>query len=228
MRRRNWPGLFCFTVANAQMIFVWCRYWQERYTKDPEPFDWYQRYSGLKDKLLGAGLKQGHNILNIGCGNSRLTEDMYEDGFTSITNIDISSVVIEAMKEKHKASAGLTWEVMNATKLEFEDEIFDFVVDKGTMDSVLCGEGSTSNVQKMLSEIMRVLKPNGTLFMVSYGVPDNRLVYLEAEDYPWKVSVSTVAKPTVSAVAVPDSKEGSSAHYIYVAHKDGGTSEAET
>ena len=24
-------------------------YWDERYTKDPEPFDWYQRYQGLKD-----------------------------------------------------------------------------------------------------------------------------------------------------------------------------------
>ena len=24
-------------------------YWDERYTKDPEPFDWYQRYSGIRD-----------------------------------------------------------------------------------------------------------------------------------------------------------------------------------
>ena len=23
-------------------------YWDERYTKDPEPFDWYQRYSGIQ------------------------------------------------------------------------------------------------------------------------------------------------------------------------------------
>ena len=24
-------------------------YWDVRYTKDPEPFDWYQRYSGIRD-----------------------------------------------------------------------------------------------------------------------------------------------------------------------------------
>ena len=24
-------------------------YWDDRYTKDKEQFDWYQRYSGLKD-----------------------------------------------------------------------------------------------------------------------------------------------------------------------------------
>lgn len=26
-------------------------YWDERYTRDPEPFDWYQRWAGLKDVI---------------------------------------------------------------------------------------------------------------------------------------------------------------------------------
>ena len=26
-------------------------YWDDRYTKDPEPFDWYQRYTNIKDIL---------------------------------------------------------------------------------------------------------------------------------------------------------------------------------
>ena len=50
-------------------------YWDERYTKDPEPFDWYQRYSGVKD-LIAQYVKKTDHILNIGCGNSRLSEDM--------------------------------------------------------------------------------------------------------------------------------------------------------
>jgi len=151
-----------------------------------------------------------------------MTEDMYDDGFTSIANIDISKVVVEQMKERHKDKPTLTWQVMNACHLDFPDETFDAIVDKGTMDSVLCGEGSTGNVGKMLSECVRVLKPNGVLFMISYGVPDNRLGYLESEEFPWKVSVTTVAKPTVSANAVSDSKDANSCHYIYVAVKNGG------
>ncbi len=40
----------------------------------------------------------------VGCGNSRLSSDMVEDGdFVSVENIDISSVVIETMK-KHYSS----------------------------------------------------------------------------------------------------------------------------
>jgi hypothetical protein len=46
---------------------------------------------------------------------------------------------------------------------------------------VLCGEGSTANVAKFCSEVSRVLKPTGVFFIVSYGVPDNRLNYLEKE-----------------------------------------------
>lgn len=37
-------------------------------------------------------------ILNVGCGNSPLPEDMYDtDGFVNITNTDLSKVCIEQM-----------------------------------------------------------------------------------------------------------------------------------
>lgn len=111
---------------------------------------------------------------------------------------------------------------MNACALEFPDDSFEVVLDKGTMDSVLCGEGSTANVAKMCSEVSRcaplrlragrlalhahaaasrsvcaplrdrVLKPNGVYIVISYGIPDNRLTYLENEEYGWKVTVHTV------------------------------------
>ena len=103
---------------------------------------------------------------------------------------------------------------MNCTALEFPDESFDVVVDKGTMDSVLCGEGSTSNVGKALSECTRVLKPNGIFVCMSYGIPDNRLSYFDNEAYHWTVQVHTVPKPTVSASAVQDSNDANSVHYI--------------
>ena len=40
-------------------------------------------------------------ILNIGCGNSRMTEDMYYDGYETIMNIDMSRVVVEQMQDKY-------------------------------------------------------------------------------------------------------------------------------
>jgi EEF1A lysine methyltransferase 4 len=44
---------------------------------------------------------------------------------------------------------------MNSCSLDFPDGTFDVVIDKGTMDSILCGEGSTANVAKMCAEMSR-------------------------------------------------------------------------
>ena len=199
-------------------------YWDERYTKDPEPFDWYQRYSGIQE-LLQKYVKKDDAVLMAGCGNSRLSEDMFEDGFANISNVDISRVVIDQMGDKYKDKPALTFQQMNVCSLEFPDESFDAVIVKGTMDAILCGEGSTANVAKMCMEVSRVLKPSGILFVVSYGVPDNRMQYLENEDYSWTVTTHTVPKPTVSATAVPDTKDANSVHYIYVCAKGGNAEE---
>ena len=40
-------------------------------------------------------------------------------------------------------------------------------------------ENSLSNVASFLSEIHRVLKPNGVFITVSYGTPENRESYLK-------------------------------------------------
>ena len=54
-------------------------YWDDRYTKDKEQFDWYQRFSGLKD-IIHTHINQPtsqyendgrHKVLNVGAGNSR-------------------------------------------------------------------------------------------------------------------------------------------------------------
>ena len=45
-------------------------YWEDRYQKDKEQFDWYQRYSGLRD-IITQYVKPSDQILNVGAGNSR-------------------------------------------------------------------------------------------------------------------------------------------------------------
>ncbi|TDH66641.1 hypothetical protein CCR75_009790 [Bremia lactucae] len=194
-------------------------YWDERYTKDSEQFDWYQRYEGFK-VLLNQYVKKTDNILMAGAGNSQLSEAMVNDGYEKLMNVDVSEVVVKQMATKYEDRAEqLQWQTMNMCSLDFADETYDAVVDKGTMDSILCGEGSTTNVAKMCQEIHRVLKPNGLYFIVSYGAPENRLSYLENQELHWKVEVHTVPKPIVSAVQVPEG-DAKAVHYIYVCQKE--------
>ena len=83
-------------------------YWEERYIRDPEAFDWYQRYFSMRD-LIGQYMPVEHKILNVGSGNSSnlcvikgLSEDMFDDGYENIINIDFSSTSVKTMAEKLK------------------------------------------------------------------------------------------------------------------------------
>ena len=46
-------------------------------------------------------VKKDYKILMLGCGNSLLSENMYDEGYEYIYNIDISHVVIEQMSKRN-------------------------------------------------------------------------------------------------------------------------------
>ena len=197
-------------------------YWDDRYTKDSDQFDWYQRYAGLKD-ILKPHINTNHAILNIGCGSSRLSEEMHDDGYQNITNIDISSVVIKQMTEKYKEKySTLKFAVMDAKKLEFPEGSFDVIIDKGTLDSILCGDNAAQNAELILSEIHKVLAPLGVYICISYGVPEQREIYYKGQD--WEIKVNQVKKPNIFSTPVGTDKTGEDVkkaqyHYVYVMKK---------
>jgi ubiquinone/menaquinone biosynthesis C-methylase UbiE len=69
---------------------------------------------------------------------------MYDAGWLDIVNIDVSlsaarkklieqysKRVIEDMKERHTSREKMQWLEMDILDLQFEDESFDLVIDKG-------------------------------------------------------------------------------------------------
>ena len=167
-------------------------FWDARYAADSNPYDWYTRYSALRPVLEEAGVRRDQPLLVLGCGTSRLSGDLAEDGYASVTSCDISAVAVDAMRERARGQGACRWDVQDATRLSYAAGSFAAVVDKGTLDSVLCGEGSTANAAKVCEGVSRVLRPGGVFVCVSHAPPEARLCSLEGDAFTWRVTVKSI------------------------------------
>lgn len=56
----------------------------------------------------------------------------------------------------------------------FQNEEYDIIVDKGTMDCLFCEDNFIKEVLKGMRECFRVLKDGGKMFIFSHGKPKFR------------------------------------------------------
>ncbi|XP_078420183.1 EEF1A lysine methyltransferase 4 isoform X2 [Cetorhinus maximus] len=132
-------------------------YWDERYRHE-ETFEWFGALPRF-EHLLKEEIRGHEAILILGCGNSSMSYDMFMSGYRSITNIDFSATCIEKMASKYASCSGMEWKIMDAKALEFENESFDVVLEKGTLDAMMVDETDPWNVSQETKEnIDQVLK----------------------------------------------------------------------
>ena len=87
---------------------------------------------------------------------------MYEDGgYKNIDNIDYSAVVIERMAKKYGDNKdGLRWVQMDMMDMTFEDEVFDAVIDKATMDVIMTDNKDPWNPNEEVKERAKKVMSN--------------------------------------------------------------------
>ncbi|GAX72762.1 hypothetical protein CEUSTIGMA_g218.t1 [Chlamydomonas eustigma] len=184
------------------------KYWDNRYAAQEVTFDWFFNYGALRVLLLEHLLEwKLLPCLHIGCGNSNLQEGLVSDGFVNVWNVDISPIVIEQMKKQHQGIDSLHYQVCDCRSMtEFEDSFFAAVIDKGTMDAVLCAKHSQQETFRYLREVDRVLRPGGIFLLISLGSPLGRLDVLTKAGLNWDIQVYLMPKPSMflkSASHVP-------------------------
>mmetsp|Transcript_34626 Transcript_34626/g.83784 ORF Transcript_34626/g.83784 Transcript_34626/m.83784 type:complete len:434 (+) Transcript_34626:94-1395(+) len=228
-------------------------------------------YSDIRNTIhmvLGVDVNDFHDkaqmkVLDVGCGASLISEEMYLDGFRDITGIDISKSVIETVRNRYQDPVKMKRKIeplgppkltdpnangMMNTDMAFEDQVdptlpkelqdlpdhvffsaegtegaakfppqefmrneianswkwgkslegfkpkfevadvramqgkfnqnqFDIVIDKGTLESVAVGN-QYRDVYLMLKSVSDVLKPGGLFLSISFGLPEQRTALL--------------------------------------------------
>lgn len=152
-------------------------FWNSRFSEE-QRYDWYITWKELKPYFEQLGIPADAAILNVGCGNSPITLEMWRDGLTNITNIDISDKAIQVMKQQAESQGiGGQWLEMDATKMSFESNSFDVVFDKGTLDALVCGDDKDIPLD-LVREMFRVCKPGGSIFLITHSTPELRRKFL--------------------------------------------------
>ena len=128
-------------------------FWEEQYRGElAEPFDWFFSFHDVplpwwRDLLGGFETR----VLVLGCGHSKLSEDLYAAGWKYVVSMDSSAAAIAMMQGR---APHLRWLVGDARDLAVclaplrevapyggpyggEEPEFDCVLDKGLLDALL-------------------------------------------------------------------------------------------
>ncbi|MBT8233394.1 MAG: bifunctional demethylmenaquinone methyltransferase/2-methoxy-6-polyprenyl-1,4-benzoquinol methylase UbiE [Saprospiraceae bacterium] len=106
-------------------------------------------------------------ILDIATGTGDMAIMYGQSDAKRIVGLDISSGMLEVAKEKIKDTdldSRISFQIGDAEDLKFNADTFDVA-------SVTYGIRNFEDLEKGLSEILRVLKPNGSLVILETSVP---------------------------------------------------------
>ena len=122
-----------------------------------------------RKKLVKRLTKQApKNILDVATGTGDLAIEMLKATPDKITGIDISNGMLEIGRKKIKEKGledKISLQQADSENLPFEDNDFDAVC-------VSFGARNFENLENGLSEMYRVLKPGGKLYILEFSQPD--------------------------------------------------------
>ena len=108
---------------------------------------------------------QGMNrVLDIGCGVGFVARYLKDKYNVEVVGVDVDPEQIECAEEHSGHNEGLHFTVADATRLPFEDNHFDMVLSFMVVHHI-------GDWKRVLEEVSRVLKPEGTYILYEITYP---------------------------------------------------------
>lgn len=114
----------------------------------------------LIDQIMKGRYVQGDKILDAGCGGGRNMHWFVQNNFDT-HGIDSSEAAIINLRNEYPSLPAKNLQVSLIENLPFSDNFFDHVISS----AVLHFAANAAHFKEMMGEMVRVLKPRGTLFI---------------------------------------------------------------
>ncbi|PHR46186.1 MAG: hypothetical protein COA32_11555 [Fluviicola sp.] len=108
--------------------------------------------------FLQKHIESTSKILDFGCGYGRLSNEFYHNGFHNIIGVDNSKRMIDRAKQ---LNSQVNFMHLSLPSLPFENNTFDLIC----LFAVLTCVPIEQDQQTLISELKRVLRPNGILYV---------------------------------------------------------------
>jgi len=126
-------------------------------------------FSGVMDKAVNfTNAQKGSKILDVATGTGKLAFAFAKEGY-EVVGIDLSEAMLDIARKKNKYSK-VRFKVADATNLPFADNSFDI-----SSISFALHDMPLSIREKVLKEMGRVTRPEGTIIVLDYDLPKNRI-----------------------------------------------------
>jgi len=114
----------------------------------------------LLDQIMKGRYQQTDKILDAGCGTGRNLHWFLKENI-AVYGVDLNPGAINELKAAHPTLSSDRFQSCSVEHLPFENNSFDHVISS----AVLHFANNISQFQNMLTEMVRVLKPGGSLFI---------------------------------------------------------------
>ena len=171
---------FLYRFLKSRTTFYHSKqYWEARYEWFPQKMEWYTNFAQIDtdfsvSEIILSNFQEAKSksfILEMGCGNSNLSIDMYKAGFKHIVAIDFSSVVIKEMIKNLSEKMKVKFEVCDFNLMDqyFEKGLFDVVIEKAGLDSIATKKSGDvpELLYKVYKNIYYVLSKGGIMLSMS-------------------------------------------------------------
>eukprot|EP00904_Undaria_pinnatifida_P007413 jgi/Undpi1/3801/HiC_scaffold_16.g07170.m1 len=196
------PEVTSASVRDITSKFGDPSFWEGEYSsqydsqEELQPFEWFLPYDGgLRQHLLPflESRSSCSRLLHVGCGTSEVGPKLATEPGLSIhvTDADSSPSAVRIMKRRHASLDNYMCHQTDVLNLPFPEDSFDAVVDKGTLDALLCR--NMEDAQAMATEMHRVLTKGGVFVQITTEDPESRLELLTRplieQGEPWSRSL---------------------------------------
>ena len=143
-------------------------HWSNVYsTKAESSVSWYKPHLQRSlDLISGAGLLPDASIIDVGAGASTLVDDLFEQGFTKLTALDLADSAFKITKARLGAKASsVQWLVGDVTTFPLSHHAYDLWHDRAVFHFLT----EPQQREQYVKQVCHAVKPGGFVIVATFG-----------------------------------------------------------